>query len=175
MASVWIRRLTVSVLLLICATGLPMPRPLMTDFLPQPNLAYCIVAAWIVRRPECVPLSIVAITALLEETLLLTPPGLWSAAMVLSALFLRDSGAMIKRTTFVLEWGLVSITFLVASVVCALLKLALFIPSASLQLMSLDVMATVAAYPLVVLVSNQLFGVRHMTATESRLLEPIAR
>ena len=167
---VWAQRLIISILLIVLATSGPLPHLQLPDPIMPPDFAFCIVAAWIIRRPDSVPLQIVAAAALLEEILLLLPLGLWSSAAVISAMFLRERVHGIQRSTFLFEWFLVSVTFLFAVFACGLLQLVLFIPPVPFQLILAEAVATAMAYPVVVVILNMIFGIRHMTPTELRLL-----
>ena len=55
---------------------------------PGPDIILLIALAWIVMRPEYVPVLLLAAVCLLTDLLLLRPPGLWTALVVLAGEFL---------------------------------------------------------------------------------------
>ncbi|NCO16036.1 MAG: rod shape-determining protein MreD, partial [Alphaproteobacteria bacterium] len=56
---------------------------------PGPDLMLCLILAWVQRRPDYLPAPLIALVVLTEDFLMLRPPGLWTAIVVLATEFLR--------------------------------------------------------------------------------------
>ena len=75
---------------------------------PGPDLLLCLIMAWVVRRPDYLPLPLIAVVILTEDLILMRPPGLWTALVVLATEFLRSRVALTRELNFLVEWMLVS-------------------------------------------------------------------
>lgn len=53
--------------------------------LPGPDLLLCLIMAWVMRRPDYLPVGLIILVVLAEDLLLLRPPGLWTALVVLTS------------------------------------------------------------------------------------------
>lgn len=127
-----------------------------------PDLLVALIFAWSLRRPEFVPVLLIALVMFLADLLLQRPPGLMAFLVVLGAEQLKTRAVGLRDASFAGEWmaaGLVVIAvFLLNRVILALLM----VEQAPLGLTLIQMVATVAAYPLVVLVSHLFFGVRKL-------------
>lgn len=134
--------------------------------LPAPDLILCLAFAWVLRRPDYVPLLLVALVTLLGDWLLLRPPGLWTALVLIGLEFLRTRQQFTREMPFPVEWAMVA-SVLLAATLANRLVLALFqVPQGGLGLTLLQLGATALAYPLVVLVTHGLLGVRRVAPGE---------
>ncbi len=118
--------------------------------LPGPDLLLCVILAWVMRRPEYLPLGLIVVVVLVEDLVLMRPPGLWTALVVLASEFLRSRAALTRELNFVVEWllvtGLMIGMLLVYRVVFALTLL----PQAPFGYAVVQVLWSALAYPLVV-------------------------
>lgn len=143
---------------------LPVDR--MTGGLPGPDLTLALTCAWVLRRPEYVPLLLIVSVFLFEDILFWRPIGLWTLIVLAGTEFLRAREEGSRDLPFALEWALVS-GVLAAMLVAERLVLALFMvdqPSLGLEL--LQMLMTVAAYPAVVALSRLGFGLRRAAPGE---------
>ena len=125
-----------------------------------PDLFLAVVAAWSLRRRRAVPVWLVAALALLGDLLLQRPPGLWAAMTVVASEWFKAHSRQLRDQTFVTEWITVG-TVLVAMAVGYSLALALTVTQGPpLGLFTMQIVATWAVYPLVVGISNVVFGIR---------------
>lgn len=133
---------------------------------PGPEVILCLVFAWALRRPDYVPLPLVAAIFLADDMMFLRPPGLWTALVVLGLEFLRAREPLSRELPFVVEWGMVAVvtgTMVLANQVV----LTVFVVNGiSFGQAVMQLMVTLAAYPLVVLVSVFIFGVRKIQPGE---------
>jgi rod shape-determining protein MreD len=80
--------------------------------LPGPDLLLTVTLAWVMRRPDYLPAGLVGLVVLTQDLILMRPPGLWAALMVLACEFLRSRAALTRELTFVMEWLVVSAVML---------------------------------------------------------------
>ncbi len=143
---------------------LPLPAPV-----PPPDLIYCFAAAWLVRRPDYVLSSAVAAAALITEFMHLHTPGLWSAAMLLLAEYLRRNSERIRNLPFWLEWAAVALPFAAAQAASQLILAVFFLPAAPPGVIALHTGVTCLAYPAIVLGVNWAFRVTKPNSSDSRM------
>ena len=125
-----------------------------------PDLLVAVTFAWAIRRPEFVPILLVACVTLLADLMLQRPPGLWSAMVVCAAEWLKSRERRQRETTFVLEWLTFAGTLtLITALYHAVLTILILAPG-TLTLAVIQTVMTIVAYPLVVGVSHFAFGVR---------------
>ncbi len=132
---------------------------------PGPDLLLCLTFAWILRRPEQVPALIVAAMFLVEGLLLLKPIGLWAAIVLMATEIARRNEHRWRDQPFLLEWLRIGLLVLGAVMLDRIVQAAFFVPQTlaprpPLGQVLMNVIATVAAYPLVVLAARWLVGLR---------------
>lgn len=127
---------------------------------PGPDLLLGLTLAWVLRRPDYVPVLLIAVVALLEDMLLMRPPGLCAALVVLAAEFLRNRAAATREYSFILEWAVVAITMSATVLGYRLLLAVAMLPQVSFAQTMIQLVITVMSYPLVVAISRAAFGVR---------------
>lgn len=125
-----------------------------------PDLILAFAFAWALRRPEFVPMLLVAGVALLCDFLFQRPPGLWAALFLLTVEWGKSIERRSEETTFALEWinfavGVMTITVLYRVVLSVTVSQA-----GPLPLMLMQTAFTIAVYPLAVLISHFIFRVR---------------
>jgi len=125
-----------------------------------PDVLVAMVFAWAVRRPDYVPVLLVATVMLLADMLLQRPPGLWSVLVVCATEWLKSRERRQRETTFVLEWLTFAGTFIVITILYRAVMMILILVPGTLTLSLVQVVLTIAVYPIVVVVSYFLFGVR---------------
>ncbi len=129
-----------------------------------PDLVFCITMAWVLRRPDYVPALLIAAIVLLEDMLLLRPPGLWAALTVLAAEFLRNRAALTRELSFVMEWLLVATVLAAATLGLRLALMVTMLEQVSLAQTMVQMVVSILWYPAVVAVSRLGLGV-HKPAT----------
>ncbi len=137
--------------------------------LPYPDLLVCLLAAWVLRRPDVLPPVLIAAVLLLCDFLFQRPPGLWSALVLAGTEVLRRRGQRPPEMPFTTEYGLVALVTTVLVLLERVISFVLLIPQPPLGASLLQLLLTLASYPLVVLISVQVIGVRPLPATEARI------
>lgn len=134
--------------------------------LPFPDVLIALTFAWVLRRPEYVPTLSVAAVMLMADLLLQRPPGLLAALVVAGNAYLRSAAPGMRDIGFVAEWTSVGI---VIAGIFALNRFILALLSVNLTALGpvlVQVILTIAAYPLIVLFSRALLGVSRPSAAD---------
>ena len=130
--------------------------------LPGPDLLVCLAFAWVMRRPSYVPVLLIAAVILMTDILFMRPLGLWTACVVLGSEFLRAREPFSRDLPFLLEWFVVTVVT-VAMTIGFVAILALFaVDQPGLGLTLIQMIATCLAYPVVVLFSAKVLGLKRM-------------
>lgn len=140
---------------------LPLPEdPAGLRLLPGPELLVALTLAWMLRRPDQLPVLLIAAMALLDDLLVLRPIGLGALLLVLASEILRRRQPRWSDLSFVMEWLIVA-TVLVLMLMGQRLALMLtFVTQPTLGQDLLQLLATLACYPLVVLALRYGLGLR---------------
>lgn len=175
---VWIGRMTfmaICLVLIFCrllpletlaAPDLPLGFDPKVDRLPplpaqwaMPDALVVIAAAWAVRRPDYLPVIVVAGLFLLVDFLFQRPPGLWAALMVGFTEFLRARSNAMRALPFAVEWMTVSLGIVAITLLSAALLALVDRPQAALSLVITQMALTCLIYPPVVAIAHFVFGV----------------
>jgi rod shape-determining protein MreD len=153
----------------VCA-ALMFTRLLPLDSLPPswagPDLVICVTMAWMLRRPDSVPMVVIAAVALMADLLFQRPPGLWAAITLGLSDFLRRREEGLRDAPFPIEWGVVSLAFVISKVLYRVMQTLFVVPNEPLGLTLTQIVVTIAAYPLVVLTLNTVFKLRRAAPGE---------
>ncbi len=165
-STVWAYRALFAVLALALLLLRLLPLGSAAGAWPGPDLLMCLTFAWVLRRPDYVPLVLIALVVLLEDLMLMRPPGLWAALMVLGAEFLRNRTALSRELSFVVEWVLVAGVMAAVVMGNRLVLAVTMLDQASLGQTIIQLVASILCYPVVVFLSRLAFGVRKPAAGE---------
>lgn len=138
--------------------------------IPGPDLMLALLIAWTLRRPDYVPLGLVALFAFMADALLMRPLGLGALTVVLATEYLRRSVIQTEALTFLdelLQAGLVIAACFFGERIILLLLFA-DQPPALDQI--LQVIVTFLFYPLTVGATQFVFGVRRLQPGEVDIL-----
>ena len=131
---------------------------------PGPDLLLCLILAWVVRRPDLLPVALIAAVVLMEDLILLRPPGLWCALVVLASEFLRSRAALTRELNFGTEWLLVAGLMLGLLMAYRLTFSLTMLPQPGFGYALIQTIWSILCYPAVVLVSRYAFAL-HKPAT----------
>lgn len=133
---------------------------------PGPDLLLCLTFVWIRRRPDYVPAFLIVCIFLLEDFLTMRPPGLWPLIVLLGTEFLRSREVTLRDLSFLFDWAMSS-AVIMAMTLIHWAWLALFIvPQPGIGPTILRALATIAAYPAVVLFTLFVIGLRRAAKGE---------
>ena len=125
-----------------------------------PDLLVAVVFAWAVRRPDYVPILLIAGVMLMADMMLQRPPGLWSVLVGCAAEWMKSRERRQRETTFVLEWMTFAGCLIAITGVYRAVLMVLIVVPGTFTLAFVQVMMTIALYPVVVGVSQLVLGVR---------------
>jgi len=117
---------------------------------PGPDLLLCIILAWVTRRPDYLPALLIAFVVLAEDLLLMRPPGLWAALVVVASEFLRSRAALTRELSFIVEWLLISGVMLALLLGYRLVFAIAFLPQPGFGFAMVQTIASILCYPFVV-------------------------
>lgn len=138
--------------------------------LPGPDLALCLVLAWVLRRPDQLAAPVIAVVFVLQDIVLFQPLGLWAVIVLAGTEALRLREARWRDQPFVVEWLRVSLLIGMMMLGYRILQVLFMLPVPALGQVILHFIATVAAYPAVVLAARLVFGLRRITPVEAEQL-----
>lgn len=136
---------------------------------PGPDLVLCVTLAWVLRRPDVLPVLFVVAAVLLEDFLFQRPPGLWALLVLAGSEVIRRQAYREGEIPFLLEYGMVAGTITAMMVAERVLLAVAFVPQPSLGAHLLHLATTLAIYPLVVAVSVFVLGVSPLTTDGPRI------
>lgn len=133
-----------------------------------PDILWCVVVAFALRRPGAAPLWLIVVLGLTADLMLSRPVGLGALALVLSAEAMRANAALFRGTPFVIEWLAAAALFALALAgMEAVLRLALA-EGPTLGAAARHLVATAIAYPLVVFCLTRLPAMRMRSEGRAR-------
>lgn len=122
--------------------------------MPGPDLLLCIIFAWTMRRPDYLPVMLIAAVVLLEDLLLMRPPGLWTALVLIAAEFVRGRVALTRELNFAVEWLLVTGLMFAIMLIYRLIFAVVLLPQPGLGFALAQLIWSVLCYPAVVFLSR---------------------
>ena len=137
--------------------------------LPGPDLGLCLALAWVLRRPDQLAAPVIALAFLVQDILLFQPLGLWPAIVLMGTEAARLREGRWRDQPFVVEWLRIATLIGLMMLAYRIVQVLFMMPVPALGQVILHVIATVAAYPPVVLAARVLFGLRHATALDAEM------
>jgi len=126
---------------------------------PGPDLLLCLILAWVQRRPDYMPALLIALVVLTEDFLLMRPPGLWTALVLVAAEFLRNRVALTRELSFAMEWLLIAALMMALLLGYRLVFAIAFLPQPGFGFAMVQVLGSILCYPVVVALSHLVLGV----------------
>ncbi|MCV6584791.1 MAG: rod shape-determining protein MreD [Marinibacterium sp.] len=128
--------------------------------LAPPDLMMAFTFAWVLRRPDFVPPICMAALLLLGDLMLQRPPGLMALLVILGAEYLKSRLGGLRDASFAGEWASVALVVTAVTLANRLILSLMSVAQAPLSLTLVQMIATLIAYPLVVIVTQWGLGVR---------------
>lgn len=141
-----------------------LPLSAMPSSIPGPDLALGLTLAWVLRRPDYVPVAMVAFVFFLEDLLFMRPPGLWALIVLGGTEFLRAREVVTRDLPFLLEWVLIGAVLFAMIFANRMMLEIVMVPQIPLELVLIQGITTLAAYPVVVFFTRFVLGL-HRAAT----------
>lgn len=134
--------------------------------IPGPDLLFCLVATYVLRRGNYAPATAIVGVILMEDFLTMRPPGLWTLIVLFGSQFLRSRAVLTRDLPFPLEWAMVAAVVLAMTLANRLILAVFMVPQAGLSLVMLRVAMTLMTYPVFVLTAHFLLGLRKVAPGE---------
>ncbi len=169
-ARIWLMRSTFALLALVVIFFQLLPLDTTPRKWAPPDVILGLALVWSLRRPDYVPTLLLALVMLAADLLFQRPPGLLALLAVLGCELLKARVLPHRETTFAAEWFEAA---LVIAAITALNRIILNmtgVPQAYLALTLIQMITTIAAYPILVALSQSVFGVRKLTPVEADAL-----
>jgi len=133
-----------------------------------PDLLIAFTFAWVLQRPDYVPALSIAAVMLVADLMLQRPPGLLALLVVLGSEYLKNRNTSLGQASFAGEWLTVGLVIVAITLINRMVLTLLVVDRAPLALSLIQMLLTIAAYPLVVLISRGLMGVRKPAPSDAR-------
>ncbi len=134
---------------------------------PGPDLELCLLLAWMLRRPDQLAAPVIALAFLVQNAILFQPLGLWPAIVLAGSEAARLREGRWRDGPFMVEWLRVSLLMGMMMLGYRFAQVVFMVPVPALGQVILQYIATVAAYPAVVVAARVLFGLRRVTLAEA--------
>lgn len=128
--------------------------------MPGPDLLFCLVVAWTIRRPGEAALWAVLTLGLAGDVLLSRPVGLGALALLFAAEAARSSAVAIQSGVFLAEWTTAASLFAAVALAQQAAMNLVFLDGPGLLPLAAQFVATAAAYPFVAAALALGFGMR---------------
>ena len=113
-----------------------------------PNVLLVFFAAIGTKRPEFTSSFLIASIFLIEDFFLMRPPGLMSSLTVLGFFFLKRKFQNQEINSLLFGWGIVATYLTLILLAYYFISILLFIPSAGFRLSLIEIIVTLALYPI---------------------------
>lgn len=157
---VWFYRGIFILLAILILFARLLPLGTLPGHLPGPDLLMCLLLAWVMRRPDYLPVLMIAVIVFLEDVMLMRPLGLWTALMVLATEFLRSRAALTRELSFAVEWMLIAGLMIGLLVTYRLFFAIAFLPQAGFGFALTQTLWSILCYPVVVMASRLILDLR---------------
>lgn len=133
---------------------------------PGPDVILVLGFAWVLRRPSFIPVGLFAAIMFIFDMVLLRSPGLWAGLSVIGLEFLRSRSRFSRELPFLFEWAMVSAVLSAIATTNRLILGVFVIPQPAFTLDLIFLAGSIATYPLLVIFSANLLGIRKMAPGE---------
>ena len=159
-ASTWGKRIVFVGLAFIIIVMQLVPLDMRPASWAPPDLLLAVTLAWVARRPDYLPVGVIAALFLMTDLLFQRPPGLWAALVVILTETLRRRSREMRGMPLALEWGTIAFGIVAITLANRLVLAVVMTPQAPLGLTLSQMVLTIMIYPIAVFVTHFLLGVR---------------
>lgn len=159
----WTMRIAFSALVMVILFFHMLPLQTATGGWIWPDFILAFAIAWSVRRPDFVPLGLLALLFLLADLLLQRPPGLWAALALVACSQMQNQARSLRDASLATEFMSAAAWIVGVGLGYRIVLAILLVDMPSLVPALLQIVVTVIAYPLVVAATHGTMGVRKAT------------
>ncbi|NIZ13639.1 rod shape-determining protein MreD [Phaeobacter sp. HF9A] len=169
-AGIWFMRAVFVAQALVIVFFLLLPLDTLPRRWSPPDLLFATALAWSLRRPDFVPPLLIALVMFFADLMLQRPPGLWALLVLLACEFLKSRMPASRETPFLGEWSAVAVVIIGAGLLNRVILSVLAVEQGHIALVLLQIIVTIVTYPIVVALSQSLFGVRRLSPADAESL-----
>lgn len=136
-----------------------LPLDLTPGRVPGPDILLGVTFAWVLRRPDYVPIALVATLFFVVDMVLQRVPGISTLMVVVAVEFLRRRESALRGQHFVVEWGFVTAVLLSMVLGERMVLSVFFVEQIPFGRDLLQFLTTAAFYPVIVFLSVFALGV----------------
>ena len=166
-AKIWLMRASFALIALVIMFFQLLPLETLPRKWAPPDIIMGFAFAWSLRRPDYVPALLLAVILLLTDLLFQRPPGLLALLVVLACEILKSRVLSQRETTFAAEWFEVALAIAAVTALDRIILNLTGVAQAALTLTLIQMIMTIAAYPILAVISQSIFGVRKLTPVEA--------
>ncbi len=124
-----------------------------------PDLILGFTLVWVARRPDFLPIPLIAAVFLTCDLLFQRPPGLWTALALILTEIIRSRASGLRNVPFGLEWATVGVGIFAITLANRAALAIVMTPQAPLMLSLIQMIMTILVYPILVGLSYLVLGV----------------
>lgn len=156
--ALWSQRLLYLLISLLFILWLIAPQNPLSQALPTPEFLFCFTLAIILRRPEVLPVILIAIVFLFCDVLFNRPIGLWTAIVIIISEFAKTQYWRYKGSNFVTAWFFISFLSSVGIFLYMIVLNLLLVPQANFWQYLIWALITILIYPIMFCLSFLIVG-----------------
>ena len=164
---VWMMRAAFTLLILIIFFFHLLPLQTAPGGIIWPNLILAFSLSWSVRRPQYVPTVLLACMFFLADFLLQRPPGLWAMLALVACEHVKSQARSLRDASITTEIAFILAWIVGISISYRIILAILYVEVPPVGPALLQIVATVAAYPFVIVVTHAFMGVRKATPNDT--------
>ena len=165
-SSVWIYRALFVALALVVLFLRLLPLGGSAGGWPGPDLLLCLMLAWVTQRPDHLPVFLIFAVVLTEDLILMRPPGLETAIVVLGTEFLRSRSALTRELGFAAEWFLIAGVMLGMMLANRLILAVAFVAQPGFGYVLTQTVGSILMYPVIVVILRIAINLRKPSTGE---------
>ena len=123
-----------------------------------PDLLLAATLVWVARKPGYLPVWLIAAIFLMADLLFLRPPGLWAGLVMILTEVIRRQHREFRNMPLFAEWGTIAVGIVLITLANRFVLVIVMAPKPPFGLSLMEMVATIAAYPVVVAIAH--FGFR---------------
>ncbi len=156
----WLRQVALFLFACLIIFYQLIPFSLIPGALPSPDIMFCVICAFIIRRPEIVPFWLIGIIYFTFDVFESRPFGVWTASILIMTEVLRANRNAFRENLFPFEWIAISTIFILALAVNQIFLVMSIVPTPPFYNLLWQFIFTVLSYPIVLFIITYVLRVR---------------
>lgn len=156
----WLRQVALILFACLIIFYQLIPFSLIPGELPSPDIMFCVVCIFIIRRPEIVPFWLIGLIYFTFDVFQSKPLGVWTACILITTEVLRANRDAFLENLFPFEWITISMIFVLALCANQTFLAMSIVETPPLFNLLWEFIFTVLAYPIVFAIITYTLRVR---------------